>query len=329
MMKFTEEKLKQFAAPLSESENQKCLNAIGMIRDAMKLVGFTDDNKSISKLHEDTYDYSIEMRGITGSRKVKLFIQGSYANNTNVRTQSDVDIAIVQLEVFHTKYRTSIAYPQSDSDYSFIIMPSSEKSFKDEVQDSLIQRFGSDVERKNKSVKVHGNTYRKDADAVPCKRYRDYSNDFSKNSDNYTGGILITPDHGSYIINYPEQHLVNGRKKNSETNLYYKKMVRIIKNMRYSMSDLGYQSADNISSFGLESLLWNIPVEIFTKYTFYRFIFDEIVSYLDVNHLAISAYKEVNGIKNLCQTSTEISNYRAFIVDLKKFYEYDIDENKA
>ena len=329
MMKFTEEKLKLFAAPLSESENQKCLNAIGMVRDAMKMVGFTDDNKTILKLHEDTYDYSIEMRSITGSRKVKLFIQGSYANNTNVRTQSDVDIAVVQEEVFNTKYRTSTSYPQSDKDYFFTTIPSSEKSFKDEVQESLTQRFGSDVERKNKSVKVHGNTYRKDADAVPCRRHRDYSNDFSKNADNYTGGILITPDYGSNIINYPEQHLFNGRKKNSETNLYYKKMVRIIKNLRYCMSDLGYQSADNVSSFGLESLLWNIPIEIFMKYSSYRYIIDEIISYLDINQSAISTYKEVNGIKDLCQTSIDKSNYRAFIVDLKKFYEYDIVENKA
>lgn len=45
-MKFTEYKLKFFAAPLSETENQKCLNAIGMIRDSMKMLGFTDDNKS-------------------------------------------------------------------------------------------------------------------------------------------------------------------------------------------------------------------------------------------------------------------------------------------
>lgn len=44
-MKFTEAQLKQFAAPLSETENQKCLNAIGMVRDALKNLGFTDDRK--------------------------------------------------------------------------------------------------------------------------------------------------------------------------------------------------------------------------------------------------------------------------------------------
>jgi len=53
-MKFTEEQLKLFAAPLSDSENQKCLNAIEMVRDSLKNIGFTDDSKPISKLYEDT-----------------------------------------------------------------------------------------------------------------------------------------------------------------------------------------------------------------------------------------------------------------------------------
>ena len=56
-MKFTEDKLKLFAAPLSETENQKCLNAIGMIRDSLNMMGFTDDGKSVSRLYEDTYAY--------------------------------------------------------------------------------------------------------------------------------------------------------------------------------------------------------------------------------------------------------------------------------
>ena len=101
-------------------------------------------------------------------------------------------------------------------------------------------------------------------------------------------------------------------------------MVRIIKNMRYLMSDCGYSSSDNVSSFGLESLLWNVPNEIFMKYSIYRYSFDEIVSYLYENQSLVSSYKEANGIKKLCQTAVEAENYRLYIRDLKNFYEYDI-----
>jgi hypothetical protein len=324
-MKFSEEKLRSLAEPLSDTENEKCLNAISMIRDAMKTIGFTDINKSIKKLYEDTSAYSLEMLNTSGSRKVKLFIQGSYANNTNVRTQSDVDIAIVQEDVFITEYRSSTTYPQSDSDYGFTSVLKSTKSFKDEVEDCLKCKFGADVERKNKSIKVHGNTYRKDADTVPCKRYKDYQNDFSKDRNNFIGGIYITPDVGPIIVNYPEQHIINGRKKNMETDTYYKKMVRIIKNMRYIMSDCGYSSADDVSSFGLESLLWNIPNDIFTKYLCYGFIFDEIVKYMSAPQSYLSSCKEVNDIKKICQTNKDVDKYESYINDLKKFYEYDME----
>lgn len=196
-MKFTEEELKSYAAPLSETEDQKCLNAIKMVRDALKNIGFNDDGENIRKMYDDTYAYSLEMRNIVGSRKIKLFVQGSYANNTNVRTQSDVDIAVVQEEVFKTEYRpVSSIFPQSDKDYGFCTVAPAEKSFKDEVQECLEEKFGADVERKNKSIKIHGNTYRKDADSVPCRRYRDYTNDYSKDVNNYVPGIVIIPDHG-------------------------------------------------------------------------------------------------------------------------------------
>lgn len=322
-MKFTEEQLRQYAAPLSETENEKCLNAIRMVRDALKNLGFTDDNQDVRKMYEDTYAYMFEMRNIGGTRKIRLFIQGSYANNTNVRTQSDVDIAVVQEEVFTPEYRSpSSIYPQSDSDYGFYSV-TQEKLFKDEVQNCLENKFGYDVERKNKSIKVHGNTYRKDADTVPCRRYRDYREDYSFDENNYVPGIVIYPDHGSRIINYPEQHIENGRKKNNNTNRYYKKMVRIIKKMRYLMCDCGYKEAEDMSSFGLESLLWNLPDSLFTKYSSYKYIFSDIVDYLYEHKNEIAAYKEANGIKELCPLSTDVAKFISFINRLYLFYEYD------
>lgn len=208
-MKFTESELHQYAAPLSATEEQHCKNAISMVRDALKPLGFTDDGKEIQPLYEDTYAYSLEMRTSGNQRKIKLLVQGSYANNTNIRRKSDVDVAVIQEEVFSTKYRTYVE-PQSDSDYGFTTASPKSISFKDEVEECLRDKFGNDVERKNKSIKVHGNTYRKDADAVPCRRYRDYSDDFRKDVNNYVGGIIINPDHGDPIINFPEQHIANG-----------------------------------------------------------------------------------------------------------------------
>ena len=330
-MKFTEDNLNAYSQPLSATEDELCKNAIRMVRDSLKPLGFSDEGKDISLLQPETFAYSILMRSSDNSRNIKLFIQGSYANNTNVRSQSDVDIAVVQEEVFTTKYRdSSTIYPQKDADYKFSSVSLPVKSFKDEVHECLVNKFGSDVEWKNKSIKVNGNTYRKDADTVPCRRYRDYRLDYNKNPNNYVGGIIIIPDHGNSIINYPEQHIENGRIKNSNTNGYYKKFVRIMKNMRYSMEDSYYSTykvaASNVSSFLLESLLWNIEDQWYIDNgSKYRkvYTFNLIVQMVRSNKDKFKSYKEANGIKPLCEDENTYNNLCIFIDLLSSYYEFE------
>lgn len=330
-MKFTESMLTSYSQPLSATEDGQCKNAIRMVADALKTLGFTDDNKDITPLYSDTLAYSLKMRRSSDLRSIKLFVQGSYANNTNVRTESDVDVAVIQEEVFRTEYRPSgTLYPQSDSDYNFRNAPASSKSFKDEVQEALKEKFGSDVERKNKSIKVHGNTYRKDADTVPCRRYRDYRQDYRHDASNFVGGVVIYPDNGGMIINYPEQHIANGRKKNSDTNYYYKKMVRIMKKMRYLMEDsccMAYSSAaKNVNSFMLESLLWNIEDYWYLiNCGFYRKVvaFSLLIETLQNRKSNLWGYKEANGIKELCPTTSDYTKLCNFIDQLASFYEYE------
>ena len=329
-MTFTESMLNDYAQPLSTTEDQHCKNAIRMVSTALQKLGFSSERSEISPLYSDTYAYAIRMKSADGYRRIKLFVQGSYANNTNVRTKSDVDIAVIQEEVFRTEYRgaTSI-FPQKDEDYRFSIVPRATKSFKDEVQDCLEAVFGRDVERKDKSIKVHGNTYRKDADTVPCLRYRDYRKDYNKDPENYIGGIVIYSDAGETIINYPEQHIENGREKNRNTNHHYKKMVRIIKKMRYLMIESGnayYTSAaEGVSSFVLESLLWNIEDHWYLcNCTAYSkvYAFNQLIALLKSKKDSFGVYKEANGIKPLCPDSGAQTKLCAFIDALDSFYSY-------
>ena len=330
-MKFTESMLTTYSQPLGATEDEQCKNAIRMVADALKTLGFTDDNAAITPLYSDTLAYSLQMRRLSDSRNIMLFVQGSYANNTNVRTESDVDVAVIQEEVFRTEYRASgTMYPQSDADYGFTTVPKSAKSFKDEVQEALEDKFGSDVERKNKSIKVHGNTYRKDADTVPCRRYRDYRQDYGRDASNFIGGVVIYPDNGGMIINYPEQHIANGRKKNNDTNHHYKKMVRIMKKMRYLMEDgpcTAYSSAaKNVSSFLLESLLWNVDDKWYLDNCGkYRkvYAFQLLINLVQSSKSSFKSCKEANGIKPLCENDTAYTNLCKFVDALSSFYEYE------
>ncbi|MFX3674775.1 MAG: nucleotidyltransferase [Paenisporosarcina sp.] len=320
-MKFTENQLAGYATPLSATEDQQCKNAIRMVIDAIKPLGFTEERQVVQPLFSETYAYSQELRSISGSRKIKLFIQGSYANNTNVRTQSDVDIAVVEEDIFQTEYRQGV----TKESYGFSKAETPLKSFKDEIEESLRLKFGADVERQSKSIKIHGNTYRKDADGVPCRRFRDYRQEYLFDGNNYVGGIVIVADTGERIINYPEQHIKNGKEKNVRTNHHYKKMVRIMKKMRHLMKDEDIDEASKVSSFGLESLLWNIDDNIYLEYGNYRkvFMFNTIVNYLVNNQDKLSAYYEANGIKMLCSSQEEVTNMKKFIIALADFYEYE------
>lgn len=320
-MKFTEQQLISYSAPISETEEERCKNAIKMVRDAMKLVGYTDDNKEIRKYEADTFSYLLEMRS-SDSKNLTLLVQGSYANNTNIRAQSDVDVAVILESTFIPEYRAGV----SGTQYNFSDGTYTAESLKDEVERALSAKFSQrDVQRGNKSIKVHGNSYRVDADVVPCYRLRDYRGDFNFSASNYVGGIEIRPDSGSRIRNYPEQHIKNGRSKNNATNYYFKKHVRIMKKLRSLMEDSGYSSAEKMSSFGIESLLWNVPNEKFMLYSSYRFTFDELIGYLYSNQSTVCTFKEINGIKSMFEDNPgSLSNCLSFINDLKSYFQYDI-----
>lgn len=44
-MKFTESMLDTYAAPLSDSEDKRCQHVIGMIRDALKNIGYSEGTR--------------------------------------------------------------------------------------------------------------------------------------------------------------------------------------------------------------------------------------------------------------------------------------------
>lgn len=79
-------------------------------------------------------------------------------------------------------------------------------------------------------------------------------------------------------------------------------------------------SAEKVSSFVLESLLWNLPDYLLKKDESYTEKFQQIINYIVyVGDLEI--YKEANGIKKLCETTIEKENLKKFINDLKSFFE--------
>lgn len=292
-MYYKESKLEEYAEPISSTEEQQCKNAIDMVKDALVDYGYTIKTAR-SNYTSEGYAYYYELKK-SDTSTVTILVQGSFANNTNIKRYSDVDVSVI---------------------YSTIMPLSFEKyfmNFKDDVFKALYSKFGSDVKRKNKSIRVNGNTYRKSIDVVPA---------FSLSS-NIENGIQFITDDGDKIINYPIKQIHNENTKNKDTNYKFKKYVRIFKNIRMDMESSSISSAKEIGSFQIESLIWNVPDEVLTKYTTLGYGIEEIISYLVSNKHLIDSYYESNGIKKLCGDYVSKYYLEQFINDLNNYFKYE------
>ncbi|MCK4782474.1 MAG: nucleotidyltransferase [Desulfobacteraceae bacterium] len=227
-----EEKFKRWAAPPGKTEKERCSNAEKAIRNAIK---------ASDKLNH---------------RNIRIFTQGSYRNNTNVRADSDVDVGILCFDTFFYDF------PEGYTRESFGIIPASYhyEQFKNEVGEALISYFGSGaVSRGNKAFDVHETSYHVEADVAAFFEHRRYSTDGK-----YLSGVELRPDNGGKIINWPEQHYQNGVEKNKATSRAYKSLVRIIKSLCNEMSEQNIQQAKEICGFLIECLVWNVPNSSFS-----------------------------------------------------------------
>jgi hypothetical protein len=237
-MKYTNYQLNEMAKPASDSEETRMENAIRMVKDAL---------------------YG---KGVIPDREYEVFAQGSYANNTNVRNNSDVDINICYTGAFFydipdgtTKEQYGLTNP---STYSY-------SRFKDDVERLLVLKFGRDqVVRKNKCIHIKENTYRTDIDVVPTWRYRRYVSPYNNS---FVEGVKLVSDTNEVVLNFPKQHLLNGRQHNVDTYKRYKKLVRITKRIHINMENDGYYKNQNITSFLLESMVYLLPNRFYRLYT--------------------------------------------------------------
>lgn len=237
-MRYTEDQLKDMAKPASDSEEQRMDNATRMVKDALVNNSF---------IRAGDYD---------------IFPQGSYANNTNIRNNSDIDINVCYTGAFFF----DLPLGKSRNDYGFMHdVEYSFKQFKDDVEAVLVKKFGRDqVVRKNKCIHVKENTYRSEIDVVPTWEYRRF---YGPRTDDYVQGVKLLPDTGGVVINFPKQHLSNGRTRNINTRQRYKKLVRMVKRIHLNMENEGYYNNPRITSFLLESMVYLLPNTTYFLYS--------------------------------------------------------------
>lgn len=236
MPKFTEEQLNNFRYPPSFTEEQKLANSENQVKEAIR---------NSEKLN---------------GKKIKIFGQGSYANDTNVKNNSDIDINVRLDDTIFVDVPENVNdkdFGYNDSVYTF-------SEYRKDVYDALVNYFGQEnIDDKNKCITVLESSTRVETDVVPTFRLDRYD---SNDKNNKIEGVRFIAKDYTRVTNYPLQHIQNGKNKNAETQKRFKRLTRIYRRIRYKMIEDNVGVSDNITSFLLECLVWNVPNHIFNNY---------------------------------------------------------------
>ncbi|EIN9983230.1 nucleotidyltransferase [Vibrio parahaemolyticus] len=229
-----EEKLSGWKGPSSNTEKEKQERTERMIRQAIQA-------------HEPLSDCALV-----------IFTKGSYANNTNVRADSDVDIAVECTECIYWEEEKKGAHPQNNTPYSGKWTP---EKLRTEIIEALNSKFPGQVDTTGTTaIQINSSSSRVNADVVPCFSYKYYFADGT-----IRRGTKIFKSGGGSIRNYPKQQLEYGTSKNNRTNYIYKKVVRILKRVQNSMAS--DQTFRELPSYFIESLVFNCPDDLFESST--------------------------------------------------------------
>jgi hypothetical protein len=218
-----------------------------------------------SSTYNNVRDYLIAILPSFGIQNFTIFLQGSYANNTNIYAESDVDVIVQRNDCFyHDLERLS---ENERNAYAARYAPiSSSIDHKSEILNILTKKFGSLVSTGDKAINISSHSCYRKVDVIPAYQYRNYYK-FYNFSEGYDEGIFFFRKDGSQIINYPKQHSQNLTKKHQATNGWLKPIIRIFKNLNARLIDNRMLLQGTAPSYFIEGLLYNVPNEYF-KYSY-------------------------------------------------------------
>jgi hypothetical protein len=187
----------------------------------------------------------------------EIYLQGSYKNDTNIRSDMDVDVVIQLNSIFNSNLtEEQKAYlGLSPSSYNW-------GDFRSDILDILRDYYGFGmIVEGNRAIKIKASAGRLPADVLVCSTYRKYK---SLSAFDYIDGVTFwTRIENRQVVNYPKAHYENGVKKHQYTANHYKPTVRMFKNIRNYLEEKHYLTKGLTPSYFLECLLYNVPDEMF------------------------------------------------------------------
>lgn len=241
------------------------------------------------------------------SGTVKVDLQGSYAHDTNIYGDSDVDVIVRYDNTFHSNKHTLPADQYLLHEQHYSTASYDWEHLRRDVIAALTGYYGValvDTSGK-KSLKVLPASGRLRLDVVPATFYRRYAHFFGPNNHSREDGIAFkNTATGELIINYPDHHYNNAVAKHGATNDRYKGLVRVFKNMRSYLVDRGRLTKEEAPSYFLQGMVYNVPNHLFDADRAATTL--EALRWLRVAHL--SSLESQNGQHSLLGNGAEFWN---------------------
>jgi hypothetical protein len=197
-------------------------------------------------------------------RDFKVFLQGSYGNDTNVHAERDVNVVIHHFGSFLHDLTDLPAEQQAEYGVQNSTAKYSYPDFRSHVHKVLKAAFGSSVNAGNKTIKIKAEGPGRSADVLVALKYRRYHKFNSQFDKSYDEGIAFPTSGVAIATNYPKQHFENCAAKDQATNGKFKPLVRIFKNMRDELLKENEINEGVAPAYFIEGLLYNLPNETFS-----------------------------------------------------------------
>lgn len=202
-----------------------------------------------------------------GDRPYEVFLQGSYANRTNIDQTSDVDL-VVLLKLPFEENVAALGHPDlgnfreryQDDPYGWA-------QFRAAVLLSLRETFFVHEGDKCVGIQDWDSLVRVPADVLPAIEYRLYTGFPTPGHEIYHDGVFFRNAARQPIVNFPKQHRVNGDAKDLRTRHRFKQVVRIVKHLRRRAIECGRMSKGTVPPYFIECLLYNVPDALYLDRT--------------------------------------------------------------
>jgi hypothetical protein len=254
---------------------------------------------------------------------IEVRLQGSYGNDTNVYGDSDVDIVLCQRNLFYYDINglnesDQAAFKRDHPNTAEYDIP----KFKSDVVAWLSKHYPEDFDpaKGNKALHIKGRNNRRNADILVCGQHKKYSAYPNPDGAKFAEGVIFFPRNGNSIVNYPKKHSDNLTQKHQETGEWLKPTIRIFKNIRTRMWQIGIIGDGAAPSYFIESLLYNAPDGLFRDN--YQTTVESLIKFAEItdpSKLVCANYQHWL-VRDNQSTSWPSENYKSFVHGLRSFY---------